>query len=328
MAESALSRSALGICLGDITGIGPEVTLKALRGTPGRFVLIGDPAHLHLLNRRLGLRLPLTLGMGSGPLAMLNPLTTLLPPGLLQGAPQAAQAALASLRVGAKLCLDKKLQGLVTAPVNKESIIRSGEKKFIGQTEFLSQLSRTSKTRMMLLGSNREKQWIRVMLVTTHLPIRKVAAALTSRKISETISLSLDACGHLGLRRPRIAVCGLNPHAGEGGKVGTEELTLIAPAIRRARSRGWPVFGPFSADTLFYQALQGDYDVVVAMYHDQGLIPVKLIGFENGVNWTVGLPFIRTSPDHGTAYDIAGKGIADDSSMRSAIALARQLAQR
>jgi 4-hydroxythreonine-4-phosphate dehydrogenase len=153
-----------------------------------------------------------------------------------------------------------------------------------------------------------------------------VAAQLTQEKIELAIELAAQACRDLGLSRARVAVCGLNPHAGEGGQLGDEEQTIIAPAIEAARSRQIEAIGPLSADTLFHHALKGGYDAVVAMYHDQGLCPLKLIGFETGVNWTLGLPFIRTSPDHGTAYDIAGQGIADPSSMISAIRLAKQLA--
>jgi 4-hydroxythreonine-4-phosphate dehydrogenase len=151
-------------------------------------------------------------------------------------------------------------------------------------------------------------------LATTHVPIKDVAAQLNEEKVFDAIVNAAKACRDLGLPRARVGVCGLNPHAGEGGQLGTEEATVIEPAIRHAQE-SIDVHGPFSADTLFYHAFRGDYDAVVAMYHDQGLVPLKMIGFERGVNWTLGLPFIRTSPDHGTAYDIAGKGVADPGSM-------------
>jgi 4-hydroxythreonine-4-phosphate dehydrogenase len=220
------------------------------------------------------------------------------------------------------------LDALVTAPVNKEAIIRSGEPRFIGQTEFLSELAGAQRTAMMLLGEDDRQRWLRVALVTTHLPIKAVASAITQAKVELAIELAAQACRDLRLARARIAVCGLNPHAGEGGKIGTEELESIIPAVAAAAQRGIDVKGPFAADTLFYYAYRGDYDAVVAMYHDQGLVPLKMIGFERGINWTLGLPFIRTSPDHGTAYDIAGLGKADPSSMQAAIGLARQLATR
>ena len=214
----------------------------------------------------------------------------------------------------------------MTAPVNKEAIIRSGESDFTGQTEFLSGLAEAKRTAMMLLGEDDRGRWLRVALVTTHLPLKAVAGAITQAKVELAIELAAQACRDLGLGRARVAVCGLNPHAGEGGKIGTEELTVIIPAVRACGQRQIDVSGPFAADTLFYYAFRGDYDAVVAMYHDQGLVPLKMIGFEHGVNWTLGLPFIRTSPDHGTAYDIAGQGKADPSSMRAAIDLARKLA--
>src|SRR5439155_15265178 len=229
----------------------------------------------------------------------------------------AALAALAWLEDGARRCLRAELDALVTAPVNKEAILRTGT-AFVGQTEFLSQLAGADRTAMMLLGEDDRGRWLRVALVTTHLPIRKVAQSITVAKVELAINLAAQACRELGLPRARLAVCGLNPHAGEGGKVGTEEIDIIKPAIQAARRRRIDVSGPLAADTLFYYALRSEYDAVVAMYHDQGLVPLKMIGFERGVNWTLGLPFIRTSPDHGTAYDIAGSGRADASSMLAA----------
>jgi len=158
--------------------------------------------------------------------------------------------------------------------------------------------------------------------------LKLVPSQITPAKVQLAIERAAKACRDLSLARARVAVCGLNPHAGEGGKIGDEEQTVIGPAIAAARGQGIDAVGPLSADTLFYHAAHGEYDAVVAMYHDQGLGPLKLIGFETGVNWTLGLPFVRTSPDHGTAYNIAGKGLADPSSMISAIRLAKQLARR
>jgi 4-hydroxythreonine-4-phosphate dehydrogenase len=178
---------------------------------------------------------------------------------------------------------------------------------------------------MMLLGADDRERWLRVALVTTHLPLRAVADRLTQEQIEKVIELASEACQQLGLAQTRIGVCGLNPHAGEGGKIGTEEQTLILPAVKAVQKRGCMATGPVPADVLFYQALRGDFDAVVAMYHDQGLAPLKMIAFENGINWTLGLPFIRTSPDHGTAFDIAGQNKASPSSMIAAIGLAKQL---
>jgi 4-hydroxythreonine-4-phosphate dehydrogenase len=317
----------IAISLGDVTGIGAEVALKALAAdfdADGfEYVLFGDAKLLADLNSSLGLRLPLP-----GPrLAIENPLKAPLPPNLSAGAAEAAAAALAWLRAAAKSCLDGQASALVTAPLSKEAVLRTGQ-KFVGQTEFLSELAGTTRTSMMLLGSDDAGRWLRVALATTHLPIKDVAAELTAEKVERAIALSARACQDLGLARARIGVCGLNPHAGEGGQLGTEELSIIGPAVRAAEKHGLDVHGPFPADTLFHYAYRGDYDAVVAMYHDQGLAPLKMIAFDNGVNWTLGLPFIRTSPDHGTAYDIAGKGIADPNSMIAALRLAKTLLKR
>jgi 4-hydroxythreonine-4-phosphate dehydrogenase len=327
----------IGISLGDITGIGPEVTLKALEletqrdNTP--YVIIGDSKHLDDLKAQLGLKLKLqpyadkNLPQSSTEVFVLNPLSDALAPDLEAGSPTAARAAVAWLKEGAERCLRNELKALVTAPVNKESILRSGQ-AFTGQTEFLSELAGTERTAMMLLGHDEQGRWLRVALASTHVPLRLVADHLTGRKIEQTIELAAQACRDLGLPRQRIGVCGLNPHAGEGGKLGTEEQSFIGPAVVAARGRRLDVSGPTSADALFYQAYKGEFDAVVAMYHDQGLVPLKMIGFETGVNWTLGLPFIRTSPDHGTAYDIARQGKANPSSMVAAIELAKTLARR
>jgi 4-hydroxythreonine-4-phosphate dehydrogenase len=158
--------------------------------------------------------------------------------------------------------------------------------------------------------------------------LKQVAERLDRSKIEVAIQRAAEACAKLGLDRARVGVCGLNPHAGEGGEFGDEEQTTIRPAVETCRAKGIEAVGPLAADTLFHYAYRGDFDAVVAMYHDQGLAPLKMIAFENGVNWTLGLPFIRTSPDHGTAYDIAGKGVANPSSMIAALRLAKQLAPK
>jgi 4-hydroxythreonine-4-phosphate dehydrogenase len=326
----------IGISLGDITGIGPEVTLKALALEAPRdlasYLILGDWGHVTELNQQLGLQLTLhryeqrNQGKQTNQrLFVANPLPERLAADLEPGSPTAARAAVAWLREGAERCLRGELDALVTAPVNKESIVRAGQ-PFVGQTEFLSQLAGTERTAMMLLGSDERGRWLRVALASTHVPLRQVADHLTHHKIEQTIELAAQACRDLGLGRQRIGVCGLNPHAGEGGKMGTEEQTLIRPAVLDAQRHGLEVVGPISADALFYYAYKGEYDAVVAMYHDQGLVPLKMIGFESGVNWTLGLPFIRTSPDHGTAYDIARQAKANASSMVAAIQLAKRLA--
>ena len=324
----------IGLALGDVTGIGPEVTLKALArelaADDTRYLLIGDAAHLRRLNEQLRLGLPLQPFVESGAPGRVfvhSPLPEALPESQRSGSPAAALAAVQWLTEGTRRCLRGELDALVTAPVNKEAIIRAGKNLFVGQTELLSQLAGADRTAMMLLGQDDRGRWLRVALATTHVPLRRVADSLSQAKIELTIELAAQACRDLGLERARVAVCGLNPHAGEGGQLGTEEQTLIVPAVRAAQARGLEVVGPLAADALFYYAYRGEYDAVVAMYHDQGLAPLKMIGFENGVNWTLGLPFIRTSPDHGTAYDIAGQGKANPSSMQAALRLAKLLSR-
>lgn len=321
----------IGITLGDVTGVGPEVTLKALAAEPDdgtRFLLIGDPASLARANIKL--QLPIEPFRGPGPgqrFAVLQPTNPPVPADARPGCAAAALAAVAWLRDGAQRCLRGELAALVTAPVSKAAIIRAGQ-PFVGQTEFLSELAGTRRTAMMLLGTDEQGRWLRVTLATTHVAIRHLVAALTREKVELAIELAGQACAQLDLSRARVGVCGLNPHAGEGGEIGTEEITLIGPAIAAARRKGTDASGPLAADTAFHQALGGDYEVIVAMFHDQGLPPLKLVAFNTGVNWTLGLPFIRTSPDHGPAYDIVGTGRADPASMQAAIRLAKQLIRR
>jgi 4-hydroxythreonine-4-phosphate dehydrogenase len=323
----------IGISLGDVTGVGPEVTLKAIAAElpvdATRYLLIGDAGVAQQINDQLGLKLsiaPLGAASGADRILITNPLAEPMRSDLVDGSPTAARAAVAWLKDGAERCLRQELDALVTAPVNKEAIVRAGH-AFIGQTEFLSQLAGAQRTAMMLLGHDEHGRWLRVALVTTHVPLKLVSAQITPAKIMLALELAAQACRDLGLPRTRIAVCGLNPHAGEGGQMGDEEQTIIGPTLLSAQRKNFDVVGPLSGDTVFYHALRGEFDAVVAMYHDQGLAPLKAVAFDTGINWTLGLPFIRTSPDHGTAYDIAGQGIANPSSMIAAIRLAKQLAQ-
>jgi 4-hydroxythreonine-4-phosphate dehydrogenase len=321
----------IGISLGDITGVGPEVALKAIAAeAPNddtKYLFIGDENILSHLNEKFSLALPLKKFSGWGDSGRFFILSgESLPNKLPVGSPLAANLAITSLRAGALHCLRGELDALVTAPVNKESIIRAGY-SFVGQTEFLSQVAQAKRTAMMLLGTDAAGRWLRVALATVHISIKSVPEKLTAEKISLAIELAARACRDLKLKRARVAVCGLNPHAGEGGEFGDEEIKIISPAVLALQKKSFDVVGPLSGDTVFHYALQGDFDAVVAMYHDQGLAPLKAVAFDTGVNWTLGLPFIRTSPDHGTAYDIAGKGIANPSSMIAAVRLAKQLAK-
>jgi len=323
----------IGISIGDVTGVGPEVALKAVAAEAvndgAKYLFLGDENILARLNEQLSRNLPLEKFSGfggAGRFLIANSPAKSLPQNLPAGSPLAASAAVESLRDGGERCLRGELDALVTAPVNKEAIIRAGH-KFSGQTEFLSELAGVKRTAMMLLGHDDKNRWLRVALATVHISIKSVPEKLTAEKILLAIELAAQACRDLQLSRARIAVAGLNPHAGEGGEFGDEEIKIISPTIAAAIKSGFDVVGPLSGDTVFHHALQGDFDAVVAMYHDQGLAPLKAVAFDTGVNWTLGLPFIRTSPDHGTAYDIAGKGIANPSSMIAAIRLAKQLAK-
>lgn len=335
MSETSTNSKPVAIALGDAGGIGPEVALKAVAAEwtadDTRYVFVGDAELVRTLNSELKIGLPIPTGESDsgGRVSIVDPLGGAVASSALRasGSPEAARAAVAWLKHGAAMCLRGEAAALVTAPVNKESIIKSGEHDFVGQTELLSAIAGTDRTAMMLLGCDERQRWLRVALATIHVPIARVSSSLKREKIELVIELAAKACRDLALPRARVAVCGLNPHAGEGGKIGDEEITMIVPAVEAMRSRGFDVVGPLAADTLFHYAFRGDYDAVVAMYHDQGLVPLKMIGFDKGVNWTLGLPFVRTSPDHGTAYDIAGRGIANPSSMIAALRLAKKLAR-
>ncbi|HDL63859.1 MAG TPA: 4-hydroxythreonine-4-phosphate dehydrogenase PdxA [Proteobacteria bacterium] len=217
------------------------------------------------------------------------------------------------MALGVELAGRGEVSALITGPINKEGIHRAGY-KFQGHTDYLAYLTGTDNYAMMLIGGD-----IRVVLVTVHIPLAEVSSSLNKEEIVRKIYLARDAMLRFGIGEPRIAVAGLNPHAGEGGAFGREELDIITPAVEECRGEGLLVQGPLPPDTLFYKMLQGEYDVAVVMYHDQGLIPLKMLAFDRGVNITLGLPFVRTSPDHGTAYDIAGQGKANPDSMIEAI---------
>lgn len=331
----------IGVTLGDVTGVGPEVTAKALaellqRETPGwgggsaEFVVYGDRGWWERTVRQLS---AVHAGFAGEHARFLLERVRLketgeagLPAALPAGDARAARAAVRWLEAAGRDCVAGHVDAMVTAPVHKGAIVRAGI-PFVGQTEFLAAQVGEPEPVMMLLGPDGAGRWLRVALVTVHLPLREVPSRLTVDRIFRVIGCAREACRQLQLPRARLAVCGLNPHCGEEGAFGDEEQRLITPAVRQARAQGWDVEGPLSGDTVFYLALQGRFDAVVAMYHDQGLAPLKAVAFERGVNWSLGLPFIRTSPDHGTAYDIAGRGVADATSMRCAIELALGLAR-
>jgi len=229
------------------------------------------------------------------------------------------RVALECVRAAAQACLAGDAAAIVTAPLTKAGIHAAGY-HYQGHTDFLADITRAPRHAMMLSTGR-----LRVMLVTIHQALRSVAECLTAERIRTTIELAHLACTQLGIAQPRIAVCGLNPHASENGAFGSEERVIITPAIRATAHLN--ASGPYPADSVFLRAHRGEFDIVVAMYHDQGLIPIKLLGFERGVNTTIGLPIVRTSPDHGSAYDIAGRGIANYRSTLAALRMAARLAR-
>ncbi len=321
----------IGITLGDVNGIGPEVVLKALgdRRCDRRagYVLIGAAESLRPQARALGLPMPPLLddphARTGAKVCLWEPAGVPAPswrPGRVRA--DAARAAHAWLLAGIDACRAGCLDALVTAPISKEGFHRA-RLPSQGHTEILAARTGTRRFAMMLVGGG-----LRVVLATRHVPLAAVPRAITPALLAETFALTATALPWLGMRRGRIGVCGLNPHAGDGGALGREELSVIAPAVRAARRRGLPIEGPLPGDTVFHEALRGRYAAVVAMYHDQGLAPLKAVAFESGVNVTLGLPIVRTSPDHGTAYGMAGQGRADPSSMIAAIHLAVRLARR
>ena len=238
------------------------------------------------------------------------------------GAPSAegGQAAYDAIATAVGDALEKKVDAIATGPVSKEGLSLAGH-PWKGHTDLLAHLTGAKRVAMMFWSPR-----LRVVLATVHIPLADVPAALTAKKLRDAVELSFQEMPRFGVPAPRIGVAALNPHAGEGGLIGTEEDLVMRPAIEAMRGEGVDVSGPFPADTLFVRAARGEFDVIIAAYHDQGLIPVKLLGFGSAVNVTLGLPIVRTSVDHGTAYDIAGKNQADEGSLIEAVLLAARLA--
>jgi 4-hydroxythreonine-4-phosphate dehydrogenase len=327
----------VAITMGDACGIGPEIVLKAcaalarIGGAP-RVLVYGDPGLLAREAAALGLALrvetvgsPAAAGVaaaaGPGPSVAVIACSA-LPADLVVGRIDARAGAAAHRAIvqAARDAIAGRVAALVTAPIHKEAMHAAGV-AHPGHTELLAELAGVADVRMMLANDE-----LRTILVSIHVPLRAALDAVTRAAVRETIAIADDGLRRLGIARPRIAVAGLNPHAGEGGLMGHEEIDTIAPAIADARALGIDASGPWPPDTVFMRA-RGfrEFDVVVAMYHDQGLIPVKYLGIDTGVNVTVGLPFVRTSVDHGTAFDIAGRGVADPRSLLAAIDLAATL---
>jgi 4-hydroxythreonine-4-phosphate dehydrogenase len=313
----------VAITAGDPAGIGPEVVLKALADPAvaalAHWEIVADAAVLNEVESRQ----PTGPVLASLPTASVLDLHQLRAGEVLPGKLSAAcgRAAVEYIRVATRLCLEGRADAMVTAPVNKAAIALT-RPDFAGHTEFIAELCGASEPRMLLVNDR-----LRVVHVSTHVSLRK-ACELDFRRVLRTIELGQAALQQLGFDRPRIAVCGLNPHAGENGLFGDEERKFILPAVESARAAGLCCEGPFPADAIFWKAARGDYDLVVAMYHDQGHVPMKLLDFAHTVNVSLGLPIIRTSVDHGTAFDIAGKYCADPTSMKSALRLAAEMAAR
>jgi 4-hydroxythreonine-4-phosphate dehydrogenase len=329
----------IGITMGDPAGVGPEITVKALAvpevAASCRAVVVGSgdalAAAIDLLRAPVTLRRVKAVEdcrYASGTVECLD-LANVDMASLPRGAvsPEAGRAAYAYIETAVGLCQRGAIDGIVTAPINKEALAAAGH-QHTGHTEILAKLSGTKDFAMLLMGKE-----LRVIHVTTHVALRRVPELCTRERVGRVIALAQETMNFLGVARPRIAVCGLNPHAGEEGLFGDEEQRESAPAAEVARRAGLDVHGPLPADTLFSRARGGEFDIVVAMYHDQGHVPVKTLGFTfdqktgawtglSGVNVTVGLPFLRVSVDHGTAFDRAWKGIANPESMMEAIEVA------
>jgi 4-hydroxythreonine-4-phosphate dehydrogenase len=322
------SAPPIAVTMGDPAGIGPEITVKAFAGArlavPA--LVVGDAGLLRRTAQALGLALDIN-AIANPEAARPRPKTldvislTDLPDSLAVGqvSAQAGQAAYDYVAHAIRLALDRRVRAIATAPINKDAFKAAGI-GYPGHTEMLGDLTGTPDVAMMLANDE-----LRTVLVTVHVSLREAIRQITLERELKTIRLAQRALAGLGVAQPRIAVAGLNPHAGENGLFGDEETNVIRPAVQLAQQEGLNVSGPYPGDTIFMRARRGEFDVVVAQYHDQGLIPVKYLGLENGINVTIGLPFVRTSVDHGTAFDIAGRGVADPSSLLKSIELAARL---
>jgi 4-hydroxythreonine-4-phosphate dehydrogenase len=332
--HAASPTAPVALTMGDPSGIGPEIIVR-LAADPGRpkadLLVVGDVGALRRAAGQIGADLRILPVANAGGVAALGPgALAVLPtgpdlPGDLpvgQVDARSGAAAYASVQRAIDLALAGEVRAIVTAPLNKAAMALAGV-AYPGHTEILADRCGVKDFAMMLANDE-----LRVLLVSIHLSLTDAIAAVTPVSELRAIRLAHQAALAFGVERPRVAVAGLNPHAGENGLFGREDLDIIAPAIAKARAEGIDASGPWPGDTVFMRARRGDFDVVVAQYHDQGLIPVKYLGVEHGVNITVGLPFIRTSVDHGTAFDIAGRGIADHASLACALKQAIAMSAR
>ncbi|MEX0350028.1 MAG: 4-hydroxythreonine-4-phosphate dehydrogenase PdxA [Paracoccaceae bacterium] len=314
----------IALSCGEPAGIGPEIALSAWRDLRDScpFVWIGDPRHLPAGAPVVTVADPATAGAISASALPVLPLSFAGDANPGQPDARNAQGTIAAIETGVKLVRSGHASALCTAPIHKKALIDGAGFAYPGHTEFLAALGGVDRVVMMLASDA-----LRVVPATIHIPLSQVPTALTPDLLRETVAITERGLKEqFGIPEPRIAIAGLNPHAGEGGAMGQEELDWIAPLIAVMRDEGLPVTGPHPADTMFHAAARARYDAAIAMYHDQALIPIKTLDFDRGVNVTLGLPFIRTSPDHGTAFDIAGKGIANPASLIEALKLAQRMA--
>lgn len=318
------TKPILGITMGDPTGAGPEIIVKALHSSPYRAVVIGDAAVMQAAAEIV--KLPFKIRsiqkisdakFADGTIDVID-LRNVDIKKLVRGkvSPMGGSAAYDYVELATKLALTKEIDAIVTAPLNKEALNMAGY-AYPGHTEILAHLCNVSDDVMMLVAGS-----MRVSHVTTHVSLRQACDLIKKDRIIRVLQLTNQAVQQMGVKEPRIAVAGLNPHAGEGGLFGDEEIKEIKPAVDAAKASGLNVFGPLPPDTVFWRASQGEFDAVIAMYHDQGHIALKMADFERGVNVTLGLPIIRTSVDHGTVFGKAGKGTANPTSMMEAMKLA------
>jgi 4-hydroxythreonine-4-phosphate dehydrogenase len=331
-----MGSSLLALTQGDPAGIGPDIALMAWMRRSAEtippFLYIGDPDILAERARLLGLSVPIEAAHDASALDLFRQALPVLalPSGahVVPGRPDSATAngTIGAIERGVELALTGRVAAVVTNPIAKSVLYEAGF-TFPGHTEFLADLGRRVTGQpvtpvMMIAGPE-----LRTIPVTIHIPLRDVPEALTTRMIYETCRIAdHDLRARFGIASPRLAVSGLNPHAGENGALGLEDDAVVAPAIAQLRAEGVGAFGPLPADTMFHKQARSTYDVAICMYHDQALIPAKALGFDDSVNVTLGLPFIRTSPDHGTAFGLAGKSVARDDSLRAALDLAASLA--
>ncbi len=322
-----MTAAPIALTMGDPAGIGPEIVARlcAEKGLP-RLIVIGDEAMMRraiaitgvaLATRTIDTPAGARFAPGSVDILQVGSLPADLPFGRVDA--RAGAAAYAYVERAIREAKAGAISAIVTAPLNKEAM-KAGGINYPGHTEILADQSGAKSYAMMLANDE-----LRVVLVTIHVPLGEVGRLITVESELETIRLARDACRRFGIAQPRVAVAGLNPHAGENGLFGPEDGAIIRPAVDKARAEGIDASGPWAGDTIFMRARRGEFDVVVAQYHDQGLIPVKYLGVEEGVNITIGLPFIRTSVDHGTAFDIAGTGKADHASLRYALRMAMKM---